>query len=575
MLSELYIENVAVIEKAAVSFSHGMTVLTGETGAGKSILIDAINAVLGGRTSKDLVRSGAEECRVSALFGELTPEIQALLEEMGFAPTEDGTLILSRKLSAAGKNLCRINGQPASVTMLRQLGGALVNIHGQHDSQALLNEEQHITFLDHFGELTPMLEEYRLLHRELVELRHRLRDTMIDEMEKTRKIDLLEYQIAEIESARLNPGEEEELTERRDLIRNSAHILQEMKTALGALEGEEDEGIEGAYGMLSLASQALVFASGRYPSLAALSDRVTELMYATESSAEELRLQVESMDFDPEELDQAEDRLELIHNLERKYGQTIEEMLDFLERAKEELSGITANDELRMRLQEEYEAKKALAFEKAQTLSDARKETARRFEAEIQRQLAFLDMPHVRFVTDVQKTKLTVNGIDAIRFLISTNPGEEPKPVSKIASGGELSRIILAIKNVLSSRDSVDTMIFDEVDTGVSGSAAQKIGQKLKELAGGKQVFSITHLAQVAAMADHHLLITKEVENGRTYTHVQELVQEQRAEELARMISGPNVTALMLENAREMLARGETVGKRAEKTSGYKAPKQN
>lgn len=557
MLSELYIENVAVIEKAVVSFGGGMTVLTGETGAGKSILIDAINAVLGGRTSRELVRTGAEECRVTALFEELSPEVCLALEDMGYAPGEEGGLIVSRRLSAGGKNSCRINGQPASVSILRQLGGLLIDIHGQHDNQALLNEEMHLVFLDHYGGLTSLLEEYRILYRQLISLRHRLRETLMDEMEKARRVDLLQYQIQEISQAQLEPGEEESLEEKRDLIRNSAHILQEMHTALGALEGEEDEGVEGACELLSLASQALLFASNRFHELSPLSDRVMELMYAAQQCARELRAKVEAVEFDPQELEQVEDRLQLIHDLERKYGPSLEDVLQFFQRAQQEFSSITENDALQQQLRQEYEEKKQEAFQKAAQLSRARREAAKKFEEEIMAQLRFLDMPHVRFVVHMTETKLTSNGADGVVFLVSTNPGEEPKPVSKIASGGELSRMILGIKNVLLASDSVDTMIFDEIDTGVSGSAAQKIGQKLQELSRNKQVFCITHLAQIAAMADHHLLISKAVEAGRTYTQVQELDMEQRAREIARMISGGEPSKLMLDNAREMMSKGK------------------
>ena len=555
MLDSLHIENIAVIERADIQFDAGFNVLTGETGAGKSIVIDAINAVLGERASRDLVRTGSDTANVSAVFSGLSAPVASAIGELGFEPDEDGMLLIQRSISAEGKGACRINGRPATVSLLRAVGRMLVNIHGQHENQVLLNPERHVEYLDRLGNLSSLLEVYREAYHRLCEIRRQLKDADMDETMKARRMDLLRYQIEEIEAAQLQPGEEETLLSQRELYRNAGRIAEGLMTAKLTLSGDEEEP-----GVLSLLEQAVsaLASAGRYmEDAAAVSQRVETALYELQECAGDLRELTGRLDFDPADLDRVEERLEQIRRLTGKYGATIEEVLEYLETARQELDDMELSEERVARLQREEETAAVQAEEAASRLTAARRETAGVLTKEVMEQLVFLDMPHVTMEVSMEPAPLSAMGADRIEFLLSANPGEPAKPIARIASGGELSRVMLAIKSVLADADDIDTLIFDEIDTGISGRAAQKVGIKLRQTAVGggsrrRQVLCVTHLAQIAAQGHHHLLIQKSVRDGRTFTEVTPLDCERRKRELARIING-EVTPASLQAAEEML----------------------
>lgn len=550
MLSELYIENIAVIKKAAISFETGFVVFSGETGAGKSILIDSINAVMGERFSKDLVRTGEERAFISALFEGLRPETSSFLEELGFAPEED-SLLLSREIRADGRSTFKIGGKPATASIMRKLSATLINIHGQHDSQELLLPERHMTFIDRFGGLEPLVEEYHTVYQKARSAKRELKMSRMDENEKLQRLDMLRFQIEEIESAALVPGEEEELESRRSVMQNFEVISKSLSDAYYKLTG--DENISGVNDLLAQVAGHLEAVGDCMPGISTAARKLREMSFEVEEYTGEVRDALDAAEFSPEELNFIENRLDLIHQLKRKYGENIPKILEFHAKSVAELAKIECSDERLEQLRSAYQALLEATREKARALSAARSRTAKAFTAKVQRELTFLDMPAVVFTTRQEQAELLPTGMDKIEFLISTNPGEAPKPLAKIASGGELSRIMLAIKSVLAGQDTVDTLIFDEIDTGVSGRAAQKIGAKLKGLAASKQVMCITHLPQIASQGGSHLLIAKEAREGHTYTSVTRLDAEGRVDELARMIGGETITETTRQNARELL----------------------
>lgn len=550
MLNELTIENIAVIEKAQVRFESGLNVLTGETGAGKSILIDSINAILGNRTSRDLVRNGALKGKVWAHFDDLSPEVCALLEQAGYEP--EGELLLYREIGVDGKTSCRINGRPATAGLLREIGAQLITIHGQHDNQSLMNLAKHLEILDSYAQLEEKREEYRRCYRNLVDLEKQIRALSIDEGEKQRRMDLLRYQVEEIDSAQPVEGEEEQLTEQRNQIRNAQKILDSLGAAYTALQGGDD--FQGGVDLLGEAEGQLGEIRDLSDVFASLSERVGDLYYTAQDLAQELKDTLDGMDLDASQLEEIEDRLDLLRNLKRKYGPTVAEVLAFGEKARAELETIEFSDQRLEELSARRDGVKAKAEELAAQLSRARQKAFEQFSGQIAESLRFLNMPGICLALAQKKTALGPNGWDEVEFLISTNPGEQPKPLAKIASGGELSRIMLAIKSVMSDKDRIPTVIYDEIDAGMSGMAAGRVGQKLLETAhSGHQVICITHTAQIAACAQNHLLIEKTVREGRTYTEVHPLSQQERVHELARIISGDRITELALANAKEML----------------------
>ena len=557
MLSLLHIENIAVIQSADIRFEPGFNVLTGETGAGKSIVIDAIGAVMGERTSRDLIRTGARSARVSALFCGL-PSLD-WFEENGISPDENGELLLERELQGDGRNLCRVNGRPLTVSQLKGLGQQLLNVHGQHDGQQLLDPVCHLGYLDRFGQSEEQLAVYAGHYKTLCDLRRQRNGLVMDEAEKARRVDTLTYQIAELERAQLKPGEDEELTARRELLRNAGRIMDGVEGAFYALSGS-DSG-EGALSLLMEAERALKDA-GRYSEqLALLAETAVEVRCAADDLAERVRDLRDSFDFSPGELDRIEGRLDLIYRLRKKYGATVEDMLDYLERCRRELDEIQYADDTLARLELELRTALEAARNCARGLSEARKQTAVRLQERIAHELAQLDMPKVRFEVAFApkdgEDGLDATGMDEVQFLMSANVGEDLKPIHKIASGGELARIMLALKNVLAENDDVSTLVFDEVDTGVSGRAAQKVAQKMADVARCKQVLCVTHLPQIAAMADSHFSVEKGEADGRTFTAVERLSRERRREELARLTSGDLLTDTALRGAEELLSRAE------------------
>ncbi|MDD2361905.1 MAG: DNA repair protein RecN [Oscillospiraceae bacterium] len=551
MLTSLHIENIAVIEKAEIELGSGLNVLTGETGAGKSMVIDAINAALGERISSDVVRTGSEQALVTAVFNNISKKNCLALKDLGYPPDEDGALLIQRKISAEGKgSTCRINGQPATVSILRTIGRMLVNIHGQHENQALLSAERHVDYLEQIGELLPLHEKYSEAYGHLCDIRRQLEKTKIDEGTKARRIDMLRFQIDEIEAVGLQPGEEQELKNQRELFRNAEKIAVSLNNAHQCFSGNEEGGA------LAMVSDAVSYLkdAGRYvENVAEFSRRVEGILYDLEECAQELRDYSSHLDFEPNELELVEERLDRIHRLTAKYGSNEEEVLEFLEQAQQELDSIELSDMLEARLQNEFGQAKKTVLELASQLSTARRKAAADFEKKVQEQLAFLDMPGVRLKVSIETVEPGSNGIDSIEFLISANPGEAPRPLAKIASGGELSRIMLALKSVMANADDIDTLVFDEIDTGISGRAAHKVGIKLRETSKNRQVICVTHLAQIGAQADNHFLIEKTVHDGRTYTDVIALDNTGREKELARIIGG-SITQATLDAAREMLA---------------------
>jgi DNA repair protein RecN (Recombination protein N) len=551
MLSQLYIENIAVIEKARIDFKAGFNVLTGETGAGKSILIDSIHAVLGERTSRELVRTGAKSAFVSAMFDGIGSKAAAGLEELGYPLEEDGTLMLQREIGADTKSSCRINGRPATVSILRQVGPLLINIHGQHESYGLLSPESHIGYLDSTGLPAEQMSEYRSAYDAMRKAKEGFDSCIMDETQKARRMDLLSYQIGELEQANLRAGEEEELNRHRTMYRNSEKIAGSISEAQSALDGNEES--PGAVSAVSAAAQALREARTYLPELSDLAERLEGISYELDDCVGELRGYSAQLEYDPAEIDEVESRLDLLYRLGMKYGGNVDRMLEYLEKCRNELEKIRLSDENAEKFREDYKREKKRAEALAAEISRWRRKASSDFSGRVGRELHFLDMPNVTFEVHAEQVPLGSFGCDKVEFYISTNPGEPAKPIAKIASGGELSRIMLAIKTVLAGGDEVGTLIFDEVDSGVSGSAAQKIGLKLREVSENRQVVCVTHLAQIAALADTQYLIEKHVEGGRTFTQVLELGEEGRKQELARIMGGTRITPLMLQNAAEML----------------------
>ena len=552
MLSSLQIENVAVIQKAEVHFKPGLNVLTGETGAGKSILIDSINAILGNRTSKDLVRTGASKAVIRAAFEQVPDAVLNSLEKAGYERSD--ALMLSREITAEGKSTCRINGMPATASVLRELCGGLININGQHDSVGLLNPAKHLGILDDYAQNDAEFQEYYVLYRELVRIKRELDAMITDEAEKQRKIDLLSYQVQEIEDAGLTAGEEQSLESRRKILANASAIRDKIAQSYALLSGDDES--SGAVDLLGEASHAIDTAAQLDDALAAASSQLLDLYYNAKDVAADLIGRLDSYDTNDAELDEIEQRLDLIYKLKRKYGNTVEDVIEFGQNAREELERIQSSQERHDHLQAEKRRLYALAREKAEALTQTRLNAFEALNKRISGTLDFLNMPGVRMTLRYTRGPLASHGQDSIEFYISTNPGEAPKPLAKIASGGELSRITLAIKNAMADKDAVPTVIYDEIDSGVSGKAAGRIGEVLRQSAQGHQILCITHTAQIAALADCHLLIQKNVANDRTYTEIHPLDEEGRVEALARLISGDHVTELSRANAREMLGLG-------------------
>lgn len=552
MISKLYIENIAVIERAEIDFNKGFNVLTGETGAGKSILIDSINAVLGQRTSRELIRTGADKAFVSAQFDDISQGALRALAELGVELNEEdgNTLILQREIRADGRGSVKINDRPATISTLRNVGRELINIHGQHENQALMSTDKHMKYLDMMGGYSDKLAEYDTLFKEYNTALHELNKTRIDDAEKARRTDMLKYQINELESADLSEGETESLKKRRDIIQNAERISGSLGQAHALISGGEE--FDGAMSMLERCAELMSDISSIYPECGEIGERIGNLVYELEDVSSEVRSLNEDNEFSPYELDEIETRLELLSKIQRKYGDETE-ALAYLERAKAELDSMERADELLAELNQKVAALRKSAVKAACEITQLRKQAADKFCDAVGRELAFLDMPRVTLAVNIQPCELNANGADTVEFLISANPGEPPKPLGKIASGGELSRIMLAIKTVLADIDDIDTMIFDEVDTGISGRAAHKVGLKLHEVSRSRQIICITHLAQMAAQADTHMLIRKNIVSERTFTSVTPLNFEERKHELARINGGDVISESMLKTAEELL----------------------
>ena len=547
MLSLLHIENIAVIERSDISFDQGFNVLTGETGAGKSIIIDAISAILGERAYRDMIRTGTTKASVRAVFTDV-PELPWFGEN---GVEYDPETVIQREVHLDGKNVCRVNGALVSVSILRKLGMQLINIHGQHDSATLFDEANHLTFLDAFAANEALRADYTEKYEAVAKLRREIDRMTMDEGEKLRRMETLKYQIKEIEKADLHPGEDEELEERRKLLQNSEKIADGMNDAVENIYGSDDA--DGAAAMLATAERALARIAKFSDQIASLHEKAADLMYQVQDLAEEVRDARDDLAYSADELEEIESRLDVIHKLRRKYGVTCADILEYLEKAKKELDEIEFADDHLEKLKKKLSKAEKTAWEAAKTLRENRKETAVSMSERILTELAQLDMPRVQFSCQFTELELTPNGADAVAFYMSANAGEALKPMSKVASGGELARIMLAMKNVLAERDHVNTLIFDEVDTGVSGRAAQKVAEKLRAVAEHKQVLCVTHLPQLAALANTHLLIAKAEREGRTYTTVTPLDIEGRTKELARIIGGTNITETTLKSAGEML----------------------
>ena len=553
MLSNLQIENIAVIKSASIDFENGFNVMTGETGAGKSIVIDSLNAILGERTSRELIRSGADSASVCAEFQNVGENVKNELEKLGIE--KDDTLIVSRKLTPDGKNVCRINGMPATVSMLKALGVQLVNIHGQLDNQSLLSPETHCSFIDKLAGSGRELNEFKELYSLYIKKENELKSLNTDVNEKNRRLDILKYQIEEIQKADIRPGEKDELTEKLGFLRNAEKVLDLLHTAYAALNGDGE--MPGAADIAADAASKLLSAADYSSDFTETANGVNDAAMNLSAYTEELRDKIYSLDYDPNETERAEERLDVIYRLSQKYGDSEEDILAYLENAEKERDALSFSDERAEQLRAETEKAYNEALAAAKKLSEIRIEAGKKFSADVERELAFLNMPSVKFIVNDSVGKLYENGIDNIEFLLSANAGEEPKPLSKIASGGELSRIMLAIKCVLSELDDIDTLIFDEIDSGVSGRAALKIAAKMKELSKTHQVICVTHLAQIAAFADEHKLISKEEKDGRTYTCITSLDYNGRKYELARIMGGLTVTQSILNSAEELLSSAE------------------
>ena len=549
MLNLLHIENIAVIEQADIRFGAGFNVLTGETGAGKSIVIDAISAILGERAYRDVIRTGSSKAKVSALFSQV-PKL-SWFDEVG-VPFDEQELLIQREIYTDGKNVCRVNGHPVTVSILKKLGGQLINIHGQHDSQQLFDEANHLVYLDLFAQNQKEYEVYLKQFEQVEAIRREIKRLTMDEGEKLRRVEALQYQIQEIERAELQPGEDEELETRRKVLQNAEKLVDGLNSAGAALYGDEER--DGAAGLLSEAAHALSRITRYDDQLSPLLERISELVYSVQDVSEELRDRVDALSYSGDELEQIESRLDVIHRLRRKYGSDVNAILEYLDRARAELDEIEFAsgriEKLSHQLAKLEDEARAAGF----ALRKTRLTAARNLQDRLAVELAALDMPRAQFVCQFEEQPMSANGMDMVCFLMTANIGEALKPMSKVASGGELARIMLAIKNVLAEQDQVGTLIFDEVDAGVSGRAAQKVAEKLKTVSKGKQVLCVTHLPQIAAAANHHLLIAKSERDGRTFTQVTALDREGRKREIARIIGGAEITQITLRSAEEMLA---------------------
>ena len=551
MLQDLWINNIAVIESAAIAFGDGLNVLSGETGAGKSIIIDALSAVLGERTSKELIRTGAEKAQVSAVFVQTGKNVDKILNELDIPKNDDNTLIVSRVISLDGRNSCKINDCPVTVTTLKTLGKELISIHGQHDSQNLLNPECHYKYLDALGDHEELFLQYLDRYTAYSELYRKFKALSQNEEEKQKRIEFLRFEINEIESAGVRPGEYDELCDRRDLYRNSEKVIGGLRDALALLsDSDETDGIVNA---MFEASKAVEKSAAHYEPASKLASSLLDIAYALEEKKNEIEQTIYDCEFDPAKLAEVEERISFLFRLKAKYGESESDILDYLAKSKDELDTLLNMNISKDEIESQLEKDREVLLDLAARLTSARKHAASEFEVRVKHELAFLDMPNVEISTKFERCKLNPTGADVIEFLISPNPGEALKPLAKIASGGELSRIMLAIQNVLSSRDNVGTMIFDEIDTGVSGSAAEKIAKSLKNVSKNRQVICVTHSAQVASYADRHFLITKEVKEEKTYTRVDPLDRQGRINEVARIIGGVNVTELQIKSAEEMI----------------------
>ena len=547
MLRTLDIENIAVIEKASVDFSSGLNVLTGETGAGKSIVVDSINAILGERTSRELVRHGAENAFVSAYFDDICSETCDKLKELDIELDDGNSLLISRKISSNGKSLCKVNGKTVTVSMLKEISSHLINVHGQHDSQALLNPDLQYTYIDMLLKNKAIIGEYKESFKKLISVRRKLKSLTNDESNKEKQLELLNYQIEELEKADVKIGEREELTRKRALIQKSEDIIKTLNFALVTINGDdENAGIEQAVADVNRELSKFDEAKDIYT----VFNDITDKLELAKDKAEEL---LSSIDFSPEEIEMIDERLDLLYEFSNKYGSSEEEMLAFLDEARQKKNSILFADEELDRLTKEYDKLFDKTVELATKLSDERKATAQIFEKQVKEELSFLDMPKMQFFVNFDKGNLSSTGFDKIEFMISANPGEPPKSLSKVASGGELSRIMLAIKNIISYNDTIGTLIFDEIDTGVSGRASQKIGLKLKSVSKNTQVICVTHSAQIASNADEHFLIEKKFDNNNTFTSVTPLDFEGRKKELARIMGGLEITDTLLQSAEELL----------------------
>ncbi len=552
MLKSLNIENIAVIEKADIEFSSGLNVLTGETGAGKSIVVDSINAILGERTSKDLVRHGADYANVVANFDNINSDVEATLNDFGITPEDDKSLIVSRKISSQGKSNCRINGVPCTVGMLKELGTKLINIHGQHDSQQLLNSDMHYKFVDMLSDDRSVYDEYRKSFKNLVAVRKQLKKLTADADDKDKQLELLEYQINEISQADINVGEIDRLKQRKTFLLNAKTIISALNTALSAINGDDDNaGIKSVIESSLADFESIQDVDSDLEAIYNQCDAVNEQL---EILKDVLNNKLYSVDYDESELDNIEERLNLLYNFANKYGETEQDMLNYLANAEKQRNSIVNSDEEIERLSAEYDSALDKTVKAADILSAHRKALAYKLEHDVQEELLFLDMPKIKFSVNFEKGNLSLNGYDKIEFLISANPGEPLKPLAKIASGGELSRIMLAIKNIVARYDVIDTLIFDEIDTGVSGRASRKIGLKLKDVSRHTQVICVTHSAQIASVADCHLLIEKRISLESTYTSVKPLDFEGRKRELARIMGGLEITDNLLKSAEELLS---------------------
>lgn len=550
MLSVLKIENIAIIESAEIEFSRGFNVLSGETGAGKSIILDSINAVLGFRTSRELIRTGASEARVTALFSSVSENVEKKLLELSLPVAPDKTILVSRVISP-DKNVCKVNNALTNVSALREIGAELISIHGQQDNRELLNNETHISYIDSIGDLNGIVGDYSTLYNELLSLKSQIKKLSGNKEEKARRIDILSYQIDELEKAEINPGEWESLKNRRTELQNFERIQESLTASYAALSGGDS--YKGAVEMVSGAFRELSSISKFSNEIQSISEKLGDLYYELSDIADTVRDSISGDGYNPLELEDIENRLDLLYKLSKKYGETEEDMLQYLENAKTELSEISLSDEVLDELKVKYSEKLIETENLAKTLSEKRKKEAKIFCEKVCEELRFLDMPSVEFLVDFKEVDLCENGIDSVEFLISANVGEIPKPIAKIASGGELSRIMLALKTVLADKDKISTMIFDEIDAGVSGRAALKVASKLKDVSNGKQVLCVTHLAQLMSYADSHYLIEKAVRDGKTYTGVTLLDLEGRKKEIARITSGGEITQTQLDNALEMI----------------------